>query len=113
MHPHNDTDGGTANALEAVRSDAVHVQGTVNGFGERTGNANLPPIVASLRVKMGMECISEAAMSELTVLSAFVDEVANMTPDPRAAYTDPHAITDKSGPFIDALIKSARTSVHT
>ncbi len=113
MHPHNDTDCGTANALAAVRAGAVHVQGTVNGFGERTGNANILPIVAGLRLKMGLDCLTGAAMAELTELSAFVDEVANMTPNPRAAYVGRNAFTHKAGLHVDAIAKAtARAYEH-
>ena len=113
MHPHDDTDCGTANALAAVRSGAVHVQGTTNGYGERTGNANILPIAAGLRLKMGLDCLTEAAMADLTDLSAFVDEVANMTPNPRAPYVGRNAFTHKAGLHVDAIMKaSARAYEH-
>ena len=85
MHPHNDGDCGTANALAAVRAGATQVQGTVNGYGERTGNTNLVPVIAALRLKMGYDVLSDAALRDLTALSAFVDETANRTPNPQAA----------------------------
>ena len=107
MHPHDDGDCGTANALAAVRAGASHVQGTVNGYGERTGNANVIPIVAALRLKMGYDCLSEEALRELTVLSTFVDEVANMTPDPKAAYVGKNAFTHKAGLHVDAIMKGS------
>lgn len=113
MHPHDDTDCGTANALAAVRAGAVHVQGTMNGYGERTGNANLIPIVANLRLKMGLDCLSDAAMAALTDLAAFVDEVANVTPSHRAAYVGRNAFTHKAGVHVDAIAKaSARAYEH-
>jgi 2-isopropylmalate synthase len=112
MHPHNDGDCGTANALLAVRAGATQVQGTINGFGERTGNANLVPIIANLRLKMGMNCLSEAAMAELTQLSRFVDEVANFTPSPKAAYVGANAFTHKAGLHADAISKWSRAYDH-
>lgn len=112
MHPHNDADCGTANALAAVRVGATHVQGTINGYGERTGNADLVPIVAALRLKMGYDCLRDEAMADLTNLSAFVDEIANMTPEPRAAYVGRNAFTHKAGMHIDAIVKSAKTYEH-
>jgi 2-isopropylmalate synthase len=112
MHPHNDADCGTANALAAVRSGATQIQGTVNGYGERTGNANLVPIVASLRLKMGYDCLSDDAVAGLTGLSQFVDEVANVTPNPKAAYVGRNAFTHKAGIHVDAISKWARAYDH-
>jgi 2-isopropylmalate synthase len=106
MHPHNDGDCGTANALAAVRAGARQVQGTVNGYGERTGNTDLIPVVAALRLKMGYECLTEAAMHDLSSLSAYVDEVANRTPNPQAAYVGNLAFTHKAGLHIDAIVKA-------
>ena len=106
MHPHNDGDCGTANALAAVRAGARQVQGTINGYGERTGNADLIPVVAALRLKMGYECLSEASMQDLTSLSTFVDEIANRTPNPQAAYVGKLAFTHKAGLHIDAIVKA-------
>ena len=112
MHPHDDGDCGTANALAAVQAGSPHVQGTINGYGERTGNANLIPIVANLRLKMGMDCLSAAALTELTELSAFVDEVANLTPMGRAAYVGRNAFTHKAGLHADAIAKAPRAYDH-
>ena len=106
MHPHNDGDCGTANALAAVRAGARHVQGTVNGYGERTGNADLIPVIAALRLKMGYDCLNDAAMHDLTSLSTYVDEVANRTPNPQAAYVGKLAFTHKAGLHIDAIMKA-------
>jgi 2-isopropylmalate synthase len=112
MHPHDDADCGTANALAAVRAGASHVQATVNGYGERTGNANVVPIAAALRLKMGYECLSDEAMSDLTKLSAFVDEVANVTPNARAPYVGRNAFTHKAGLHADAIAKAPRAYDH-
>ena len=113
MHPHNDGDCGTANALAAVRAGATQVQGTVNGYGERTGNTNLVPVIAALRLKMGYDVLSDAALRDLTALSAFVDETANRTPNPQAAYVGRNAFTHKAGLHIDAIVKSdARAYEH-
>jgi 2-isopropylmalate synthase len=85
----------------------------MNGFGERTGNADLVPIVANLRLKMGLDCLSDAAMAELTEIAQFVDEVANMAPDPRAPYVGRNAFTHKAGVHVDAIAKaSARAYEH-
>jgi 2-isopropylmalate synthase len=106
MHPHDDGDCGTANMLAAVQAGATQVQGTVNGYGERTGNANLIPVVAALRHKMGYDCLSDEALRDLTHLSTYVDEVANWTPDPKAAYVGRNAFTHKAGLHIDAIVKA-------
>ena len=107
MHPHNDGDCGTANALSAVLSGAVQVQGTINGYGERTGHADLIPIVAALRLKMGRDCLTEAALADLTDLSQFVDEISNVSPDPCAAYVGRNAFTHKAGVHVDAIAKAS------
>ncbi|MDX1931188.1 MAG: citramalate synthase [Capsulimonadales bacterium] len=112
MHPHNDGDCGTANALAAVRAGATHVQGTVNGYGERTGNANILTIAANLRLKMGYDVLSEEAMSDLTRLSAFVDETANVTPNPRLPYVGRNAFTHKAGLHADAISKAPTAYDH-
>lgn len=112
MHPHNDGDCGTANALAAVRAGATQVQGTVNGFGERTGNANLVPVIANLRLKLGYECLPEGAVEELTTLSHFVDEVANFSPNPKAAFVGRNAFTHKAGLHADAISKWPRAYDH-
>lgn len=112
MHPHDDGDCGTANAMAAVRAGAVHVQGTVNGYGERTGNANLVPIVANLRLKLGYDCLTDEAMRDLHGLSTFIDEVANMAPNPRAAYVGRNAFTHKAGLHVDGVSKHASAYEH-
>ena len=113
MHPHNDGDCGTANALAAVRAGATHVQATINGYGERTGNANVFPIIAALRLKMECEVLPHADLAEMTHLSAFVDEIANQLPNAQAAYVGKNAFTHKAGLHIDAIVKSdARAYEH-
>ncbi len=112
MHPHNDGDCGTANALAAVRAGATQVQGTINGYGERTGNANLVPIAANLKLKMGLSCLPTSTLSELTELSHFVDEVANFTPSPKAAFVGRNAFTHKAGLHADAISKWPRAYDH-
>ena len=112
MHPHNDGDCGTANALAAVRAGATHVQGTINGYGERTGNANILTIAANLRLKMHYDALTDAALSEMTHLSAFVDEIANVTPSPRMAYTGRNAFTHKAGLHADAISKAPTAYDH-
>ena len=77
---------GVANSLAAIQNGAVQVQGTVNGYGERCGNANLCPIIANLKLKLAYECLLPESISHLTGLSQFVDEVANLAPNSRQPY---------------------------
>ncbi len=112
IHPHDDGDCGTANALAGVQAGATQVQGTVNGYGERVGNANIVPIVAALRLKMGYDCLSDQAMRDLTKLSAFVDEIANVSPNPKAAYVGRNAFTHKAGLHADAISKAPTAYDH-
>jgi 2-isopropylmalate synthase len=112
MHPHNDGDCGTANALAAVRAGATQVQGTINGYGERTGNANLVPVIANLKLKLGYNCLSGADLTELSALSHFVDEVANFTPSVKAAFVGRNAFTHKAGLHADAISKWPRAYDH-
>jgi 2-isopropylmalate synthase len=87
IHTHNDSEVAVANALQAVRGGAVQVQGTINGVGERCGNANLCSVIPDLELKMGINvCLPEGNLSRFTELSHFVSEVANVTPDEHLAY---------------------------
>ena len=112
MHPHNDGDCGTANALAAVMSGCRHVQGTINGLGERTGNANLIPVVANLTLKLGYRVGRDHTLQDLTSMSAFVDETANLSPNARAAYVGRNAFTHKAGLHVDGISKHASAYEH-
>lgn len=107
IHTHNDAACGVANALAAVREGATHVQGTVNGFGERCGNCDLLPVVAALRLKLGYECLLPDSLAHLTGLSQYVDETANLTPDTRRPYVGRSAFAHKGGVHADAVLKGA------
>ncbi len=107
IHTHNDSECAVANALAAIREGAVQVQGTVNGYGERCGNCNLLPVAASLRLKLGYDCLTPHALEHLTGLSQYVDEVANLTPDTRRAYVGRSAFAHKGGVHADAVLKGA------
>ncbi|HEX7069608.1 MAG TPA: citramalate synthase, partial [Rhodothermales bacterium] len=86
VHMHNDAGCAVANSLMGVRAGATHVQGTINGIGERCGNADLTSVVPGLQLKMGFECVSTEQLGRLTALSHFVNEVANLSPVDRFAY---------------------------
>ncbi len=112
IHPHNDIGTGVANALEAVRAGAVHVQGTMNGYGERCGNANLTSIIPGLQLKMGLSCIPQRQIRRLRDLSMFVDDLINMRHDTRAPYVGQSAFGHKGGAHVNAVQKNPETFEH-
>jgi 2-isopropylmalate synthase len=112
VHCHNDTGCAVANSLAAVRSGAAMIQGTVNGYGERVGNADLVTILANLQLKMGYEVLPEARLRELTSLSRFVAEVVNLKHDSHQPYTGHSAFAHKGGIHVAAILKSPDTYQH-
>ncbi len=109
IHAHNDLDLAVANSIAAVEAGATQVQGTVNGFGERCGNANLCSIIPILELKMGHKCVPDGAMANLTLLSRYVDEVANLVPNDRLPFVGGSAFAHKAGVHADAVAKNPRT----
>ena len=101
-----------ANSIIAVEAGARQVQGTINGFGERCGNANLCTIIANLQLKLGYKCIPEENMTSLTRLSRVVDEIANVVHDERAPYVGGYAFAHKGGMHVDAVNKNAASFEH-
>ncbi len=112
IHAHNDSGCAVANSLSAVRAGARHVQGTVNGIGERTGNADLIVIIANLQIKMGFEAIPAENLKRLTELSRFVYELANIPPNVRQPYVGEAAFTHKGGVHVSAVQREASTYEH-
>jgi len=112
IHTHNDTDCATANTIAAVHAGAGHVQGTINGLGERCGNANLCTVIPNLAIKMGFDVLSAEKTKTLTEVSRFVFEIANLTPVMNMPYVGESAFAHKGGLHIDALRKSTRTYEH-
>lgn len=112
IHCHNDSGCASANSLLSVSAGARHVQGTINGLGERTGNANLCTIIPGLQLKMNLACIPEASMSHLTELSNFVSDLANMTPSSNQPYVGQSAFAHKGGMHVNAVRKNASTFEH-
>jgi 2-isopropylmalate synthase len=112
IHAHNDSELAVSNSLAAVRGGCVQVQGTINGFGERCGNANLCSIIPNLQLKMGHSVVSEAKMKSLTDLSRFVSEVANLQPKKNLPYVGQSAFAHKGGVHVSAVMKSAQTYEH-
>jgi 2-isopropylmalate synthase len=97
IHVHNDAGCAVANSLVAVEHGAFQVQGVVNGYGERTGNADLIPLAANLVMKMGAECLPDGALERLSETAHYVAEVANLAPDARQPYAGRYAFTHKAG----------------
>jgi len=112
IHTHNDTDCAVASSLAAVRAGARHIQGTINGLGERAGNANLCTIIPNLAFKMGYDILTEAKLKSLTEVSRFVFEMANMAPVMNMPYVGESAFAHKAGLHVDALRKNKKTYEH-
>ncbi len=112
IHAHNDCELGVANALAAVQAGCSHVQGTINGYGERCGNANLCSIIPNLQIKQDYHCIPDQNMSELASVSRFVSELANVNPDIRQPYVGRSAFAHKGGIHVSAVMKNAQTYEH-
>ena len=112
IHAHNDSDCASANTLAAVHAGARHVQGTINGLGERCGNANLCTIIPNLLVKMGFEVLGDDKLKTLTEISRFVFEIANLNPVTTMPYVGESAFAHKGGLHIDAIRKNKRTYEH-
>ncbi|NLW80928.1 MAG: citramalate synthase [Desulfovibrionales bacterium] len=112
IHVHNDCELAVANSLAAVRHGAVQVQGTINGYGERCGNANLSSIIPNLELKMGLPCLPPGNLERLTGTSAFVSEVANLRSFKRQPYTGQSAFTHKGGVHVAAVRRNPRTYEH-
>ncbi|MEI8242746.1 MAG: citramalate synthase [bacterium] len=112
VHAHNDSGLGVANALAAVRAGAAHVQGTLIGFGERCGNANLATILANLQLKAGYACIPAAKMAGLTAAARRVAEIANVGLADDQPYVGTKAFTHKAGMHMDGVRKCSASFEH-
>jgi 2-isopropylmalate synthase len=112
IHTHNDGELAVANALAAVEAGVRQVQGTVNGYGERCGNANLISVVPNLQLKMGYRCVADEQLRRLTELSRTVSELANLSPDPHAPYVGASAFAHKGGLHVAAIEKVTASYEH-
>ena len=112
IHTHNDGACAVANTLMAVDAGARHVQGTINGIGERCGNADLCAVIADLQLKMGYSCVEPDQLATLADISHFVDEVANLNPVDRAAFVGRSAFAHKGGIHVSAVMKEPRAYEH-
>jgi len=112
IHTHNDSECAVVNSLTGIREGAMQVQGTINGVGERCGNANLVSIIADLELKMGYQCLPEGNIPHLYELSHFVAEVANLTPDEHLPFVGKSAFAHKGGVHVAAMRRSAQSYQH-
>ena len=113
IHAHNDAELAVANSLAAVRAGATHVQGTINGYGERCGNANLCSIIPNLVLKMGLPVVKEEQLAWLTESARFVAELANVALDPHLPYVGHSAFAHKAGYHADGMMKSSTSYQHS
>jgi len=112
IHTHNDAGLAVAGALAAVEAGASHVQGTINGYGERTGNCDLTTAIPCLAFKMGLRCVPRRSLRRLRDLSLFVDEIANMRTDPRHPWVGAAAFAHKGGTHVNAVQKIPESFEH-
>ncbi len=112
IHCHNDADLGVANSIMAVEAGADHVQGTMNGLGERCGNANLTSIIPNLAIKMKRECLREGSIVYLTDIARYISETANMVMPSSQAYVGNSAFAHKAGIHVSAVLKNSKTYEH-
>lgn len=112
IHAHNDGEMAVANSLIAVERGVEHVQGTVNGYGERCGNANLCSIIPALKLKMGHDCVTDQQLRMVTETSHYVSELANLKPNAHLAYVGHSAFAHKGGTHVNALLKCQESYQH-
>ena len=112
IHTHNDLGLAVANSILAVETGVSHIQGTFNGYGERCGNADLAAIIGILKTKMGIDCVPDKNLKELTKTAHFISEVSNMRQQPNQPFVGSSAFTHKGGVHIDAMLKNPKTYEH-
>lgn len=112
IHAHNDSECAVANSISAVREGCIQVQGTINGYGERCGNANLCSIIPDLELKMGLKTLPDGQLKNLFDLSHYVAEVANLSPDEHLAYVGRAAFAHKGGIHVAAMRRTTRSYQH-
>lgn len=112
IHAHNDAELAVANTLAAVEKGVVHVQGTINGYGERCGNANLCSVIPALKLKMGIDCVSDEQLQSMSETARYVSELANLNLFPHQAYVGHSAFAHKGGIHVDALLKCEDSYQH-
>jgi 2-isopropylmalate synthase len=112
IHTHNDSECAVANTLAAVQSGMVHIQGTINGYGERCGNANLCSVVPDLELKLGYTCLPEGKLKHIYDLSHFVAEIVNLAPDDHLPYVGFSSFAHKGGIHVSAMRRNVQSYQH-
>ena len=112
IHAHNDTEQGVSNTLYAVREGVRQVQGTINGYGERCGNANLCSIMANMSLKLGMDCAGGGRLNKLYETAHFINDLANLNPLRKKAFVGKSAFAHKGGIHASAVVKNPGTYEH-
>ena len=112
IHCHNDSDCAVANSIVSVNHGIVQVQGTINGYGERCGNANLCSIIPSLQLKYGFECVPQNKLSELRTISRYINELGNLKHNIHQPYVGRSAFAHKGGVHVSAILKNSKTYEH-
>ncbi|HSV85059.1 MAG TPA: citramalate synthase [Levilinea sp.] len=112
IHAHNDCECAVANSVEAVRAGCTHIQGTINGYGERCGNANLCSVIPNLEIKLGLRSLPQGRLPMLFELSHLVAEVANLAQDEYLAYVGRAAFAHKGGVHVAAMRRNSRSYQH-
>jgi len=112
VHMHNDSDCAVANTLEAVNLGISHIQGTINGYGERIGNANLCSIIPALKLKMSIDCISDKSLSNITNLSKSINKILNLPDNDFSPYVGENAFLHKGGIHVSAILKDSKMYEH-
>jgi 2-isopropylmalate synthase len=112
IHTHNDGECAVANSLAAIRAGAIQVQGTINGYGERCGNANLCSIIPDLELKLGLACVPAGHLPKLYEVAHFVAEVTNLAPDEHLAYVGKSAFAHKGGIHVAAMRRNPHSYQH-
>lgn len=109
IHCHNDCEMAVANSIAAAQAGCVQIQGTMNGYGERCGNANLVSIIANLKLKLGTDCVSDLALRELTEIARFVAELSNVKLDDNQPFVGNSAFAHKAGVHVNAILKNQKS----
>lgn len=112
IHAHNDCEMAVANSIAAVQAGAAQVHGTINGYGERCGNANLISVIALLKLKLGIDCVSDIALKELVETAHFVAEISNMKLQDNQPFVGNSAFAHKAGVHVNAILKNPKTYEH-
>jgi 2-isopropylmalate synthase len=112
IHTHDDTGLAVANSMAAVRAGATMIQGTMNGYGERTGNANLITLIGNLQVKLQLRCLPDESVAQLTAISAEFGRLSGSRPSPKLPYVGGDAFAHKAGLHADGVAKTTRAYEH-